>query len=173
MDTNTEMLVLLENRQTLPPSVGCLKRRNVFAHTTTHEYLPLSMHNWNMQEYLDSYLFCADFPPFCVFETQNQSTESNFVVLIAHWNCIFQGASLELTKDLATLIPEKIQVFTKPFYTIVISLFLDTPSIVLPRENAGSGDHVTCNFTSKVTKYPHIPPQDAFSKASSPNGISL
>jgi len=148
-----------------------------FAHTTTRasEYLPLFMHYWNMQEYSDSYLLCADFPPFCIFQTQNQTlhgTESNFAIfLIAQWNCIFQGASLELTKNLATLIPEKIQVFTKPSYTIVLSLFLVTP-YAFERE---------CWFRWPCHEQFHIQGSYVPShtsrrcdlKASSPNGISL
>jgi len=81
---------------------------------------------WNIQENLDSDLFWASddqfyggFPPFCVLAPRDQTCQ-----LFKPTNCIFWGASFKPNKNLAILVPGKLQGFYRTLlyhcYTLVI-----------------------------------------------------
>jgi len=124
VDKNTKT-VILEKTRKVCSSCGKFKMQQLFpkvyfAHTTTYAFLPLFMGSWNFQEYLDSSLFwagdgqfCERFLPFCVFDRRNQ------LKTCVDFHCIFGDASFELIKNLANLVPEKIQGLTNPSYTTV------------------------------------------------------
>ena len=70
---------------------------------------------WNIQENLDSDIFwagngqfCGDFPPFCVLAPRDQTCQ---LFLLYLRTAFFEAQLLELIKNLATLVPEKLQGF--------------------------------------------------------------
>jgi len=92
---------------------------------TTYAYLSLFMDCWNIQENLDVDLFWAGDGRFCgiffIFKWWQSILWNPFsfwrhairlaTFFIGSKNCIFQGASFEPMKTLATLIPEMLQGF--------------------------------------------------------------
>jgi len=69
---------------------------------------------WKTQEYLDTKIFWL-VTVYSVGVSRHSTLLRHGIKLgiffIAHLNCNFQGASFELGKTLATLIPEKLQGF--------------------------------------------------------------
>jgi len=91
-----------------------------------YAYLPLFKGSWNMQEHWDLDIFwfndgriCGVFPPLCVFSLGNRLAS----FLIAPKNCIFWGASFELTKKPCNFVPQRVSRFSLTLlyhcYTII------------------------------------------------------